>query len=210
MIALVLAGGPLRVDARLRRLASEAGIVVAADGGLRHAADLEVGPDLLVGDLDSVLDDDVRRWPGLAVERHATDKNALDLELAIDAALREGASRVWVMGAFGGRFDQTLAAALIAARWAEDGLDIALLDGIHDAYPLPPGRRFDEALPDGTIFSLLSVSDRARVDVAGAAYTLADAELPRGLGWGLSNVARGGPVVTVREGLVLLIVEWDG
>ena len=209
MIALVLAGGPLRVDARLRRLASEAGIVVAADGGLRHAAALEVRPDLLVGDLDSVLDEDVRRWPGLAIERHATDKDALDLELAIDAALHEGASRVWVMGAFGGRFDQTLATALIAARWAGEGLDIALLDGIHDAYPLARGRRFDASLPEGTVFSLLSVSDRARVDVEGAAYTLADAELPRGLGLGLSNVARGGPVVSVHEGLVLLIVEWD-
>lgn len=210
MIALVLAGGPLRADARLRRLAARAGIVVAADGGLRHAADLDVRPDLLVGDLDSVQDEDVERWPDLAVERHSTDKDALDLELAIDAALREGASRVWVMGAFGGRFDQTLATALIAARWAEEGLDIALLDGIHDAYPLPSGRRFDEALPEGTVFSLLAISARARVDVEGAAYTLRDADLPRGLGLGLSNVARGGPAVTVREGLVLLIVEWDG
>jgi thiamine pyrophosphokinase len=210
VIALVLAGGPLRADARLRGLASRAAFVVAADGGLRHAADLDVRPDLLVGDLDSVQDDDVRRWPDLAVERHSPDKDALDLELAIDAALREGATRVWVMGAFGGRFDQTLATALIAARWAEEGLDIALLDGIHDAYPLPSGRRFDEPLPEGTVFSLLAISDRARVDIAGAAYTLRDAELPRGLGRGLSNAARGGPVVTVREGLVLLIVEWDG
>jgi len=209
VIALVPAGGPLRADARLRRLASRADLVVAADGGLRHAADLEVRPDLLVGDLDSVSDEDVRRWPDVAVECHATDKDALDLELAIDAALREGASRVWVMGAFGGRFDQTLATALIAARWAEKGLDIALLDGIHDAYPLPNGRRFDEPLPDGTVFSLLAVSDRARVDVDGAAYPLAGAKLPRGVGLGLSNVARHGPTVAVAEGAVLLIVEWD-
>jgi thiamine pyrophosphokinase len=113
------------------------------------------------------------------------------------------------MGAFGGRFDQTLATALIAARYAEAGVEIALLDGIHDAYPLPEGRRYDEPLPEGTVFSLLSVAERSRVDVGGAAYALRDAELPRGVGLGLSNVARGGPVVAVREGLVLLIVEWD-
>lgn len=209
MIALVLAGGPLRPSARLRRRAVEAETVVAADGGLRHAVELGVRPDRLVGDLDSVRGEELERWPGLPVERHPSDKDALDLELAIDAALRDGASQVRVMGAFGGRFDQTLATALIAARYAEEGVEIALLDGIHDAYPLPAGRRYDEPLPEGTVFSLLSVADRSRVDVGGAAYALTDAELPRGVGLGLSNLARGGPVVTVRAGLVLLIVEWD-
>jgi thiamine pyrophosphokinase len=209
VIALILAGGPLRPSARLRARAAEAELVVAADGGLRHAVTLQVRPDLLVGDLDSLRDEDLARWPGLPTERHPPDKDALDLELAIDAALREGASSVRVMGAFGGRFDQTLATASIAARYAEEGVEIALLDGIHDAYPLPAGRRFADGLPTGTVFSLLSVTDRSQVSVEGADYLLRDAVLPRGVGLGLSNVARGGPRVTVHDGLVLLIVEWD-
>lgn len=209
MIALVLAGGPLRVTDRLRARAAEPELVVAADGGLRHAPSVGVTPDLLVGDLDSVDAADLARWPDLPIERHPRDKDALDLELAIDAALARGASRVRVMGAFGGRFDQTLATAAIATRYAEHGVEIALLDGIHDAYPLPAGRTFEEALPDGTVFSLLAVTDRARVDVDAAAYALRGAELPRGVGLGLSNVARGGPRVRVHEGSVLLIVEWD-
>jgi thiamine pyrophosphokinase len=209
VIALVLAGGPVRPTARLRTRAGEAALVVAADGGLRHATTLGVRPDLLVGDLDSVGPDARERWPDLPVERHPTDKDALDLELAIEAARARGADEIRVMGAFGGRFDQTLATAAIAARYAEQGVRIALLDGIHDAYPLAAGDRFEGPLPEGTTFSLLAVSDEARVDVAGAAYELAGARLPRGLGLGLSNRAAGGPTVRVRAGTVLLIVEWD-
>jgi thiamine pyrophosphokinase len=209
VIALVLAGGPLRPNERVLELAAEPALVVAADGGLRHAATLRIEPDLLVGDLDSVLPDDLRRWQGLTVEQHPRDKDALDLELAIDAALARGATELRVMGAFGGRFDQTLAAALVAARYAERGVAVSLLDGIHDAYPLPAGGVFDGPLPDGTLFSLLSLTDSARVDVDGAAYPLANAELPRGVGLGLSNIAQDGPKVRVHAGTVLLIVEWD-
>jgi thiamine pyrophosphokinase len=209
MIALVLAGGPLRPSARLRARAAEAGWVVAADGGLRHAATLGVRPDLLVGDLDSVRTEERERWPGVPVERHPPDKDFLDLELAIEAARARGADEIRVMGAFGGRFDQTLATAAIAARYAEEGVRIVLLDGIHDAYPLAAGDRFEGPLPEGTTFSLLAVGDEARVDVAGAAYELRDARLPRGVGLGLSNRAEGGPEVRVRAGTVLLIVEWD-
>ncbi|MDZ7708196.1 MAG: thiamine diphosphokinase [Trueperaceae bacterium] len=209
MIALILAGGPLRPSPRLLRKVAEADVVIAADGGLRHAIPLGVTPDLLVGDLDSVREEDLMVWPDVPTERHPADKDALDLELAIEAALARGAECIRVIGAFGGRFDQTLATAWIAARYAEQGVDMSLLDGIHDAYPLPAGARFDDEVPSGTVFSLLSVSERSRVDVDGADYPLRDAELPRGVGLGLSNVAHDRLVVDVREGLVLLILEWD-
>jgi len=209
VIALVLAGGPLRPSPRLLRKVGETDLVIAADGGLRHAIPLGVVPDLLVGDLDSVRDEDLAVWSGVPTERHPRDKDALDLELAIEAALARGADSVRVIGAFGGRFDQTLATAWIAAHYAEQGVEMSLLDGIHDAYPLPAGARFESEVPPGTVFSLLSVSERSRVDVAGADYPLTDAELPRGVGLGLSNVAHDRLVVDVREGLVLLILEWD-
>lgn len=209
MIALVLAGGPVRATDRLRALAVEARLVVAADGGLRHAAALGVTPDLLVGDLDSVRDADLAAWPDLPREAHPQDKDDMDLELAVDAARDRGAREVRIVGAFGGRMDQTIAAALIAARYAREGLQVALLDGIHDARPLTAGSRFEAGLPVGTLFSLLALGGPVRIDVEAAAYPLADAVLPPGRGLGLSNrAADGGPLITVREGLALLMVEW--
>lgn len=209
MIALVLAGAALRTDARLRRLAREADFVVAADGGLRHAPALGVTPDLLVGDEDSVTRDALDAWPHLPRESFAADKDDLDLELAIAAARRHGAREVRVLGALGDRFDQTLAAALLAARHADDGLPVSLYDAPHHVHPVPAGGTWRPQLPDGTVFSLLAVRGAATVDLRGARFPLEAAHLPFGVGLGVSNRAAGGPELHVRDGTVLTVVEWQ-
>lgn len=208
-IALVLAGGDVRRTPRLRALVQQATVIIAVDGGLRHAQPLGVVPSLLVGDFDSVSEGALDRWPQVPIERSPTDKDELDLELGIEAALARGADEVRVVGAFGGRLDQTLAAAAIAARYAENGARVSLLDGRHDAHPLAAGMGFSEALPSGTIFSLLAISDQAQVDVVGAAYALDATWLPRGVGRGVSNQTVDDLEVRVRKGTALLIIEWD-
>ena len=76
---VVLTGGPeLPVLGELPAGA----MVIAADGG----AELGGPIDLLVGDLDSISAETLARIEH--VERHPVEKDATDLELALDAALR--------------------------------------------------------------------------------------------------------------------------
>ena len=84
---VVLAGGdapPAGVSARV----PPADLVIAADSGLGLAQQLGLSVDLVVGDLDSVDDAelDAAVAAGAAVERHPPEKDATDLELALDAA----------------------------------------------------------------------------------------------------------------------------
>jgi thiamine pyrophosphokinase len=87
--------------------------VIAADGDadLAGAAGLEV--DLLVGDLDSVS---AETLAGIsAVERHAVEKDASDLELALMAALDPEPDQILVVGSAGGRLDHLLGSLLVLA-----------------------------------------------------------------------------------------------
>ena len=203
--ALVLVGGEVHADERLRATLAGADLVIAADGGLRHAAALGLTPDLLVGDLDSVDDATLAAHPGLAIERHPTNKDALDLELALDAAVARGAERITVVGGLSGRLDQTLATVLVAQARHAAGVTLEVLDGRRAVWPLRPGEARELPLQGGERFSLLALDRDARVSVAGARYPLDEATLTRALGLGVSNVALGPVHVRSHAGAVVAV-----
>ncbi len=114
MKAVVVVGGDAD-DGDAEQL-RDADLVIAADGGAIFLDAHGRRPDVLVGDLDSVAAERVRRLDsaGVVVERHPLDKDATDAELAIERAVAAGATRVTVIGAFAGsRLDHELGNLLL-------------------------------------------------------------------------------------------------
>ncbi len=134
--ALVFANGSLPDLEAARRLVRPGDLILAADGGSRHALALGLSPAAVIGDLDSLSAADRRRLEaaGARLLVHPRDKDQTDLELALDFALQQGCAAVVVLAALGGRLDQTLAnlALLTAPRFAD--LDIRLDDGVEEAF----------------------------------------------------------------------------
>lgn len=205
--ALVLAGGELEVSDRLRGLAAEADVVIAADAGLRHVDPLGVAPHKIVGDFDSVDPALLERHADVPRQRHPPAKGKLDLELAIEEARARGADRVDVMGALGSRLDQTLAGLLICARLHRDGVPCRLLGRDTDAHPLAADETLRLDAEPGTTFSVVSLDDEVVVSIAGARYGVERLELPFGVGLGVSNVVDRDATVTCHRGLLIAIVE---
>jgi thiamine pyrophosphokinase len=97
--------------------------VIAADSGLDHAEELGLVAGLIVGDLDSVSKEALQkaREAGIPVEEHDRAKDQTDLELALDAAVSRGATRVVIVSGGGGRLDHLLAGvAVLLAPGARD------------------------------------------------------------------------------------------
>jgi thiamine pyrophosphokinase len=124
LVAWILVGGRLTPTPALAAL-PRPGLVVAADGGARHAAVLGVKIDAWVGDFDS--SDDLNLSLPRTVYPRA--KASTDAELAVQWAREKGASELGILGAFGGRFDHTFALALGAVRLAQEGLTVTLHSG---------------------------------------------------------------------------------
>ena len=182
-------------------------LVVAADGGLRHAAALGVRVDAWVGDFDSSggLTSEAPR------EAHPRDKDRTDAELALELARARGATSATVWGAFGGRFDHTLALALLVVRASAAGFAMTLQSGDEAGYPLLPGTPVALNAAPGQTLSVLALDDLTGLSLAGVRWPLTGTDVPSGSGWTVSNEALGG-VVTARleAGRALLLSLGSG
>ncbi|MEA2610691.1 MAG: thiamine pyrophosphokinae [Chloroflexota bacterium] len=220
MVALILADGdaPARavLDAAWPGWDESVDLVIAADGGARHASMLGVVIDVWVGDGDSIGEAALASLAaaGIPIERSRPDKDESDTELAMAAALRLGATGIVIVGALGGpRIDHALANLGLLAMPELAGRPVTVVDAGSRITllraPGPDGRPVEHRLPGhvGGLVSLLPVGDGVEgVTTSGLAYPLVDEPLPFGRARGLSNVrAALDARVTVRRGSLLVV-----
>ncbi|MDX6618846.1 MAG: thiamine pyrophosphokinae [Gaiellales bacterium] len=206
---LIVSGGPAPDAALVSPLPSGA-FVIAADSGLEHATALGLEVDALVGDMDSASAEAVRaaETAGVQVERHAVDKEATDLELALEHALRRGARRVTVVSGGGGaRLDHHLAelVLLAAVRFAPLRIDARI--GAARAFAIHAGEAVSLAGEPGAVLTLLALGGPAHgVTTAGLRWPLRAETLEPGSTRGVSNEISSGPVRIEISGGSLLAV----
>jgi thiamine pyrophosphokinase len=185
--------------------------VIAADAGAATLERLGRAPDRLVGDLDSIPEAVLARLrdAGVAIDRHPTDKDASDTELALEAALATGATEIVVLGATGGpRLDHELANLLLLADPALATRAVRIVHGPTTVRVLHDGGRMTLEGTAGDLVTLLPVGgDATGVSIAGVRWPLADAALRLGRSRGLSNEVVEPPASVSLEHGTLLVVE---
>ena len=208
-VAVVVGGGgppAVRPD-QLGPLGDEP-LVVAADSGLAGARRLGLAPGLIVGDMDSVGAAALAEAEaaGVPVERHPADKDATDLDLAIDAALARGAGQLVVVTGAGDRLDHALAVALSLAGPRLASLPVEAWIG--PAHLWVVRDRLTLEAPPGTLVTLLPAHGPARgVRTTGLRYPLAGEDLDAGTTRGVSNeLAAPRATVEVRVGVLLVVM----
>ena len=202
----ILLGGELFRTPRLDRQVADSR-VIAADAGIRHAATLGLTPELWLGDFDSVPTDLDPRFADLPRETFPAEKDRTDGELAIDAALRLGATSLVLVGAFGGpRADHAFLHLALALRLAEAGTEVLLTSGRQEALPLLPGSAsFD--YEDGMPFSVLAFSELTGLSEEGSKWLLNSVDVPFGSSLTMSNEVRGNLRISLGSGRALLLAH---
>lgn len=212
--ALVFSGSstdpePMTEPSVVRLLGTlEVSFVIAADSGLRSARRYGVTVDALVGDLDSLEPDEVdaARSAGVVVHEHPTDKDATDLELALDLALDAGATDVVVVGAGGGRLDHQLGELMLLGSQRYSGVVIEARLGGSRIHPVRGGPRSIVGRAGWTL-SILPVGGPATVVTTGLRWPLRAERLDPGSTRGISNIFDDDTAtVGTDSGCVLVIV----
>lgn len=206
---IIIGAGELNVSKILVR---EDDYVIAADGGYIYCKALEIVPDLILGDFDSIGEKEAEELAGiqkidpkrlivLPVEKDDTDMLA-----AIRAGLQEGCREFHIYGGQGGRVEHTIANIQCLKYLKECGAAGYLID---DSGMILVAKdetiRFHEETKG--LLSLFSMGDRAEgVTLSNLKYELQDAVITNSYPIGISNEFVGKEAsVTVKSGTLMII-----
>lgn len=207
MRAIILANGIISDYTACRSQIRPKDMIICADGGARHALAMGLYPHLVVGDLDSFPAGQraCLEAAGTRFLTYPTRKDQTDLELALQAARQAGAIWIHVMGALGGRLDQTIVNLLLLSRdeWAD--ITLSLSDGPEMAWVVRS--RIEIIGRVGDTVSLIALTPEVRgIDTEGLEYPLANGRLTLGSTLGISNVMLSGRAsVSIHSGTLLVV-----
>ncbi|MBU4345326.1 MAG: thiamine diphosphokinase [Proteobacteria bacterium] len=184
-------------------------LIIAADGGLHHCLRLGITPDVVIGDIDSLTTDDIKRLQiaGVEIIRYPAKKDQTDLELALRLAIDRGADEIVVFGAMGGRWDMSIANILLPAEQNLSNATIRIIDGRHEIMLLRAGKEIIFQGKKEDILSLIPLGrDALGITTVGLEYPLKDDLLRFGSSRGISNVfIENSATVFLKQGLLLCV-----
>ncbi len=209
MRAIIIAGGQTDDDTAWQRWVQDGDWIIGADGGAAQALAWGLEPDLVIGDMDSLADEDRATLAGRGCRflEHPRAKDETDLELALTYAVGEGAREIVVLGALGGRLDHTLANVLLLTLPPLQGVSVRIADGDREALLVRSGGAVRLRGNPGDLVSLLPLGGDARgVTTRGLAWALRGEPLRFGFSRGVSNEMMAHEAsVEVEDGFLLVV-----
>ncbi len=183
-------------------ISRETDFIIAADAGYKALKKVDIKPNLVVGDFDSL-----GQVPeGENIVRHPVMKDDTDMMLAVKLGLERGYDCFHIYGGMGGRTDHTIANIQTLSYIANRGAAAFLFgDGEVMTVIKNSALSFREG-SEGTV-SAFAVGGSARgVYESGLLYSLENAELTPDFPLGVSNEFTGKAArIKVEDGMLLVV-----
>ena len=199
---LILGGGEIANYLAVRAQIKRKDFILCADSGYLHCEKLEVKPDLLLGDFDSI-----EKIPdGIARVTYPADKNYTDSWLAVREAVKRGYTRILMAGMLGRRLDHTWGNLQNLAWCAKSGVDAKITDGDTEVFAVKDGEIIIPAR-ENAYLSVFSLEGTSRgVTISNGKYPLKDYDLSFDDPRAVSNEFQGTDIrVSVKSGIVAVI-----
>lgn len=174
--------------------------IIAVDSGAEICKTLNLLPDLLVGDFDSVSHDTLSIYTNVPRLTFATRKNASDTELAIDEAIMYSPESIILLNAAGKRHDHFLFNIRLLWKYP---YKTVLCDANGNLRALVPGTVYKPDFTPGITFSLIPFDHASGITISGAEYPLDNAVMTSATRT-LSNISRNSTEISYTEGKLLL------
>ena len=182
--ALIITGGYINIEKAMNFI-KDFSIVIAADSGYSAALKLNIKPQIVLGDFDSlnetnIVCDEILRVPA--------EKDDTDTMLACKTAIERGATDLLILGGTGGRADHFLANVFFLEELLNQSVKATLTDGENTVRIVK-----DETVKvknNNGYFSVFAL-DECTVTLSGCKYPLESYTLKRTNPFAVSNEVSG-------------------
>lgn len=190
-------------------------LCIAVDGGYEYCKLLEITPDYILGDFDSISEKEAETVAEIAKQQEEkviilpVEKDDTDMLAAIKLGLSEGYQSFRIYGGMGGRIEHTIANIQCLLYLKEHNAVGYLMDGTGMILVAKEEEiSFQDSLEG--YMSLFSMGDTATVTIENMKYLLKKQEITNSFPIGISNEFILGEKgkVTVHKGAVVIIVSW--
>ena len=190
-------------------------LCIAVDGGYEYCKLLEIIPDYILGDFDSIGEKEAENVVGIAETEEdkvivlPVEKDDTDMLAALKLGLSQGYQSFRIYGGMGGRIEHTIANIQCLLYLKEHDAVGYLMDGTGMILVAKEEEiSFLDSLEG--YMSLFSMGDKATVSIENMKYLLKEQEVTNSFPIGISNEFIYGSKgkVTVHQGAVVIIVSW--
>jgi len=206
----IIAGGDLLAPIELYKgFLFDKKPILAADRGGEYLWEMGIYPDYLLGDFDSIAKKVLfgLKKAGVQTTGYPEEKDETDLEIAAEFALQKGYKKIIILGAWGGRPDQSIAGISVLHKIKKHDCHGVILNPGNSLELLSRGVELQKE--KGERFSLVAWGGTVEgLKITGCKYNVCEAVLRPWETLGISNrIVEETAKISFDKGLALLIRE---
>ncbi len=210
MNTIIVLNGEILDYSLIKNYISKGDYIIVCDGGLKHCKGLEMTPDLILGDFDSVDIKLLESFKDLSkIVKYPKDKDFTDGELGVQKAIEIG-NDVIILGGFSyqGRIDHVFSNVFMMKAFNEKGIKSKMVSENSEVYYLTDEIEIESRKE---FVSLIPISEEVEVKKSyGLKYDLTEQCFSFGSSRSLSNEAINEKIyISLKKGKALVTVSCD-
>lgn len=183
------------------------GYLICADGGANSALRLNLIPDIIIGDLDSINEKTLKSFRGKTKIQKISRQNDTDIEKCLKYAIKNNFDEAILLGVTGNRLDHTLCNLGIVLKFYNK-IKIQIIAENSILKPLT-GMKIIPTKKGETI-SLYGFSRRTKIKTSGLKYSIDNTPLAFGEKESTSNISISEHIeLKIRNGIVFMIRDFN-
>jgi len=181
--------------------------LLSADGGADSALRLGLTPDFIIGDLDSISKEAIKKFKNSSKILQYKRQNDTDVEKCLKFVIKNKFDEVLLIGVTGNRLDHTICNLGIVLKFFSK-IKLSLL--AENSYLKPYTGNLRLKTQKGEIISLYGFDKKTKITSEGLKYPLKNISLPFGEKESTSNVSTSNSIqLKIRNGIVFIIRDFN-